>query len=947
MSLTIQSPSSDYKNTRGLCGTFDEEPDNDFHDKHGAVIKDRSSPYLVFINEWRISPGKSMFDKLPISSKSPGKISYCSCAGDKARFWSVNPLDRHPQSEVMSGCNDSEHVRRPSLIPELDITMEYISADELGRSLKKRSLREEKTPGSLSLSQEKYANLTKVDSKGSIQHKRDKGKIAPLEVRRRIQHLGHHLQERRPVQNRQKRQHLRESPPTFSFPSLSPTDLEGLSYFFPEDHATDTHQEFVPSWPTPSGLVEAHVLEACHQTLANSSIGKSCAEFLGERIDSVVEMCVKDVLLKDDLSWAEAGLALLENECEKRILEEGKYNTEDYGQSIGEILLVLKCPNLCSGHGQCVEWGCACFQGFSSFDCSVLSDQPPEITELEKAGLCDVQLDSCRTVGVFGHGFRESPTIKCEMAQKQYNSSQGVLGAPVYTDTIFHNSTFVTCQLPAHVQKLPTMDLRGDGPTAKWQVKVSNDGYHFSNPQILTVYDGACQTCDPHAEGRCILKEKHCYLDGLCYGEGESSPTSPCLLCRSGLSQWIWSISEDNRPPVFQGLQERLQTFYGDDFVYPLVASDPEGSAVFFTLTSGPEGASVSPMGILRWKVLSQSAQTFTISAVDDCKAEAIVTIEVSMTPCDCLNGGSCVPQEDIPRGGGLYRCSCLPGFEGTRCDVDIDECEPHPCGPGQCRDVIGNYSCECPPLSPETPASGLTPTIPGPRAVLFQPRPLAFSFSAICGHPCGRGMECVRPNVCRCRAGFSGPSCQTALCGPGCKNSGKCVKPGVCQCLPGRGGVTSHCSPPCRHGGTCLAQNLCTCPYGFVGPRCETKVCSRHCEHGGQCLTPDVCQCQRGWFGPTCATALCEPACLNGGVCHKPNTCLCPPGFFGLRCQNAICNPPCKNGGRCMRKNVCSCPEGYAGRRCQKSKPGLGKQSSVCGQGLTPMMCAFAFRHL
>ncbi|XP_036615286.1 von Willebrand factor D and EGF domain-containing protein [Trichosurus vulpecula] len=1220
MSLTIQSPSSDHKNTQGLCGTFDEDPENDFHDKHGTVIKDHSNPYLVFINEWRISPGKSMFDKLPVSLKSPGKISYCSCAGDKARLQSVNHPESHPQSEVTSGCHDSEHVRRPSLIPELDVTMEYISAYELSASLKKRSLREEKNPDSLFSSQEKNINLTKVDSEGPSHHKKDKGKTAPSEVRKHIQNRDRHLQERRPVQSRQKRQHLHEYPPTFSFSNLSPTDLEGLSYFFPEDHAADTHQEFVPSWPTPSGLMEAHVLEACHRILTNSSIGRYCAEFLGERTDSVVKMCVKDVLLKDDLSWAEAGLALLENECEKRILEEAKYNTEDYGQSIEEILLVLKCPNLCTGQGQCMEWGCACFQGFSSFDCSVSSDQAPEITELENAGLCDIQLDSCMTVRVFGHGFRESPTIKCEMIQQQYNSSQGILGAPIYTDVIFQNSTFVTCQLPAHVQKSPTTDPRGDGPTAKWQVKVSNDGHHFSNPQMLTIYDGACQTCDLHAEGRCTLKEKYCYLNGLCYGEGEPSPTSPCLLCRSGLSKWTWSISEDNQPPVFQEPQERLQTFYGQNFVYPLVALDPEGSAIFFALISGPEGASVSPGGILKWKVLSQSTQTFTISAVDDCKAEATVTIEVSVKPCDCLNGGSCMPQGDVPQGEGIYWCSCPLGFEGTQCDVDINECEPHPCGPGQCRDAIGNYSCECPagltgtncqddvdecrsdPCSPRqlcvnvlgsyhcvlcpkdlqgageachgeaeftseltshlgvpkdseekearggqsevpqekeekaqpgeegvpgvtgrappappswtsgqlstalfaepwgdsaggravgasrrgqelaqsypgvrssivqalqghlptllsmlsrhflpelesmamtsrpsrvslyqsfvalkatqlsvttavdpsltasssldlrwtlaedghsltaSPDPSLSGTSPiqtqagaswtssslwkellgaGPSTVTMPPvmpkkdqsstnpgtaKPLTCADSpcfpgvpcasaldgsfqcgrcpfgyygdgaeckAICRHPCGRSMECVRPNVCRCKAGFYGPSCHTALCRPDCKNNGKCVKPGVCQCLPGLGGVTceeAQCSPPYQHGGTCLAQNLCMCPYSFVRLRCETMLCGRHCEHGGQCVTPDVCQCQQGWSGPTCATALCEPVCLNGGFCHKPNTCLCPPGFFGLRCQNALCNPPCKNGGHCMRNNVCSCSEGHTGWRCQKS---------------------------
>ena len=54
----------------------------------------------------------------------------------------------------------------------------------------------------------------------------------------------------------------------------------------------------------------------------------------------------------------------------KEDFEEGKYNREEYRKSIKDILLSLKCPNLCSGHGQCMEWGCACSPGFSSYDCS-------------------------------------------------------------------------------------------------------------------------------------------------------------------------------------------------------------------------------------------------------------------------------------------------------------------------------------------------------------------------------------------------------------------------------------------------------------------------------------------------------------------------------------------------------------------------------------------------
>uniref|UniRef100_G3WMS0 von Willebrand factor D and EGF domains n=1 Tax=Sarcophilus harrisii TaxID=9305 RepID=G3WMS0_SARHA len=891
MSLTVQSPGSDYGSTRGLCGTFDGDPENDFHDQRGSPLKERPDPYLAFISEWRLSPGRSMFDELPRPLKSPGKISYCSCAGAEAGSpWVSAPGSPSP-SGAASGCRDAERVRRPSLIPELDVAMD---ADGPSRSFRRRSLKEEKHPGPFFPSQEKYAHLTRGESEGAIGQRNGRGKPAPLEA-------GDPPPRERPsARSRQKREHLRGHLPAFSVPDLGPADLEGLSYFFPEDHAADAQPEPAPSWPTPSGLTEARVGEVCRQRLANSSIGRACAGFLGERLDSALAMCVKDVLLKDNLGWADAGLALLENECERRVLQEGAHSPEGDGRAPEDVLLALRCPGLCSGRGQCMEWGCACSQGFSSFDCSVWSDQAPEITELENAGLCDIQLSGCTAVRVFGHGFRESRTPKCEVTPQQYNGSQGIPGAPVYTDVVFQNSTTVTCRLPAHVQKLPTMDQWGDGPIVKWQVKVSNDGLRFSNPQILTLYDGACQTCDPR--GRCTLKEKLCLVDGRCYRDGAPSPTGPCRLCRSDLSRWTWSVS-----PVGTGDKApTLWTFYGANFTQQLRATDPEGSPVSYTLRAGPRAAGVSPGGVLLWKALSWGAHTFTVGAADDCRAEATVTVEVSVKPCDCLNGGRCVPRGGGPRGRG-------PGFEGPACEAA--GCEPRPCGPGPCGEAPGQHASRDPAYRRETGSQqersepgSRRPSPPAPPSQTFWATSPPFCSSAICRHPCGRGMECVRPNVCRCKAGFSGPSCHTALCCPGCKNHGKCIKPGVC-------GPWGNHLPPCRHGGSCLAHNFCSCPYGFVGPRCETAVCTKHCEHGGQCLAPDVCQCQRGWFGPTCATALCEPVCLNGGVCHKPNSCLCPTGFFGSRCQNAICSPPCKNGGQCVRNNVCSCPEGFTGR--------------------------------
>ena len=310
----------------------------------------------------RILPGKSMFDTLPVSMTSPGKPSYCSCLLDTAAYPSSEDLDSVSRSEIALGCKDLSHVSLSSLIPELDVTSEYINSDTLVREINKHTSPEEYNVNFF-LQEKKHINLTKLGlnvQKHPGNEKQDS--LQYLANKKYTQGRGSHSQEMRyNRQNRWKRQNFHEFPPLFAFPSLGQTDLEELTYFFPEDHAEDVQQEFFPSWPTPSGLTEYSTLTLCQETLANSSIGRLCLAFLGKRLDSVIEMCVRDVLLKDDLSWAEAGVALLENECEKRIVEEGKYNTEEYGTSIEDILSVLKCPNLCSGNGQCMEWGVCMF----------------------------------------------------------------------------------------------------------------------------------------------------------------------------------------------------------------------------------------------------------------------------------------------------------------------------------------------------------------------------------------------------------------------------------------------------------------------------------------------------------------------------------------------------------------------------------------------------------
>uniref|UniRef100_K1RUJ1 Versican core protein n=1 Tax=Magallana gigas TaxID=29159 RepID=K1RUJ1_MAGGI len=62
---------------------------------------------------------------------------------------------------------------------------------------------------------------------------------------------------------------------------------------------------------------------------------------------------------------------------------------------------------------------------------------------------------------------------------------------------------------------------------------------------------------------------------------------------------------------------------------------------------------------------------------------------------CDsnsCQNGGTC------HNGNNQYTCSCLPGWTGTNCEIDIDECASTPCMYGNdcIQDRINSYICVC-----------------------------------------------------------------------------------------------------------------------------------------------------------------------------------------------------------------------------------------------------------
>lgn len=160
-------------------------------------------------------------------------------------------------------------------------------------------------------------------------------------------------------------------------------------------------------------------------------------------------------------------------------------------------------------------------------------------------------------------------------------------------------------------------------------------------------------------------------------------------------------------------------------------------------------------------------------------------------------------------------RCECFPGFTGSSCETNIDECASNPCKSQKCIDGINKYYCSC--------------------------------------QNCQHGL-CLYKNgkpFCWCFPGYYGSYCSI--------NRDECL------------------SQPCIHG-TCSDASdgfECTCSRGYTGRLCDQyikKGCHNNpCLHGtcfGYASRKSRCACPTGYFGEYCqhSTDWCMNKCL--GIC-------------------------------------------------------------------------------
>ncbi|PVD35905.1 hypothetical protein C0Q70_02874 [Pomacea canaliculata] len=279
----------------------------------------------------------------------------------------------------------------------------------------------------------------------------------------------------------------------------------------------------------------------------------------------------------------------------------------------------------------------------------------------------------------------------------------------------------------------------------------------------------------------------------------------------------------------------------------------------------------------------------------------------------NCSSNCTCDAQNTVNCSNVDGTCTCKTGWNGTNCDIDIDECAqslPTSCvANSTCSNTNGSYLCVC--------NTGYQKLTDGNCTECTNN-----TYGQNCSHQC----QCNLDNTvscdhvsgnCTCKLEWEGATCDTDI--------DECVT------------NTHNCSEQKEICNNTVGGYDCTCKDGYhkdsygICEQCANNTFGTNCSHQCQCNFTNTdscdhvsgnCTCKLEWEGPTCETDIDE-CVTNTHNCSEQkeicnNTvggydCTCKwlsQGFYGIceQCTNNTYGQNCSHQCQCNLDNFVSC---------------------------------------
>ena len=411
------------------------------------------------------------------------------------------------------------------------------------------------------------------------------------------------------------------------------------------------------------------------------------------------------------------------------------------------------------------------------------------------------------------------------------------------------------------------------------------------NPENCSV-EASClePTCDGQ-QCSSKIKQGFCYIQGVCYGDGDSSSVNKCAVCDPDQKQKDFSDIVCDTDAVCQ----------------------------------------VSTCDVAQGCVL-EGVSGDTCDDGDECAGDQCVNGVCEPNTCGCDNDADCA---DVP---GLGPCEkgvcveklCQPGpdasKEGDDCD-DNDACTlGDSCASGVC--VAGNQTKDCSELDAAC-VVGVCDAVSGDCQ----------TENAANASDCDDSDACTNGDICK-----GGECTGTPIQCVG--GDGVCT---VAECIDGSCQETINQGQVCDAGDSCILNAMCTaggacngewdtenctreadvdCP---IGPVCTTPVCGQGAcglsVFPGSCFIAGVCYVS-GQKSPGNACQQCNPSMAQGD--WSPVVCAGDDSLTA--CQSSVCDP----AGGCVAENAAngtSCDDGSQCTKDDHCEAGVCLGSCKCTQ--------------